>query len=132
MVSPFHYWDDHKCTDQSHFYSEILQNKLPVFHWFFQKCLLLIASFILSKKILALRVPYKTIFLNVVCVIPFSFFTYLAGQLSNNNFITLVLSTFFCGLYFLFYQLFIIKDVFLMEMLNPFLLKFKKKVVFSK
>ncbi|MEO6869342.1 MAG: flippase [Ginsengibacter sp.] len=110
----------------------IYAEKATAFSLVFSELFVTVAAFVLSKKLLAFGVPYKTIFLNIICPIPFIFLTYLFEKLSTNHFIVLCLSSLFCGLYFLFYQLFIIKDTFVIDTLNSFLLKYKKKVIFSK
>lgn len=78
-------------------------------------------AFIFAKKVLNFNFPAKILFLNLVFVIPFSIFTYLTFQLIQNNLLVIVISSVFCGLYFLFYQLFIIKDKFLKELMMSYL-----------
>lgn len=102
------------------------------FSLLFSELFVTIASFFIAKKILAFHVPNKIIFLNIVCVLPFILITYFSAKISNNHFIELAISTILCGLYFLFYQLFIIKDRYVMEILNPYILRFKAKLIFTK
>jgi O-antigen/teichoic acid export membrane protein len=83
-------------------------------------------SFFLARRVLDFNFPIKTFFLNLVFVIPFLLITYLSFRYLRNNFLIISISSFCCGLYFVFYQLFIIKDKFISELVEPYLYKFKK------
>lgn len=100
--------------------------KATGFSLLFSELFVTAASYLLSRKIIFFRLPNRTTVLNIICVIPFIFFTYLSSQISNNNLIILILSSLFCGVYFLLYQLLIIKDEFILDTLKPVILKFKK------
>lgn len=89
--------------------------------------LVTLVSFFFARKILNFNFPIKKILLNLFLVLPFAIITYLSLKFLHNNFFIIMLSSFFCGLYFLFYQLFIIKDLLLIEISEPFLKKFFKK-----
>jgi len=79
-----------------------------------------LASFFLARHVLDFRFPIEELLLNVVFVIPFALITYLSFYFFNNNFIILLISSVFCTLYFLFYQVFIIKNKFLYDIIQPF------------
>jgi O-antigen/teichoic acid export membrane protein len=85
--------------------------------------LVTLVSFFLARKVLNFVFPVKKFILNLVFVIPFSAITYFSYKFVNNNFLVLTMSGFGCSLYFLFYQLFIIKDQFIHELLKPYLLR---------
>jgi O-antigen/teichoic acid export membrane protein len=86
-----------------------------------------LVSYFLAKKVLDFNFPTKTFFINLVLVIPFSIITYLSFKFLHNNFLIILISSIFCGLYFLFYQLFLIKDKFIIEIEESILRKIKNK-----
>lgn len=83
-------------------------------------------SFFLAKRVLNFHFPTKLFLLNLLFVIPFLFLTNICIKLSDNNFIKLLYSGIFCGIYFLFYQFIILKDEFLMGLVQPYINKLKK------
>jgi O-antigen/teichoic acid export membrane protein len=84
-------------------------------------------SFFLAKRVININFPTKKFLLNLLLVIPFSVITYTFLNLLHSNLFIIVLSAFFCALYFLFYQFFIIKDKFLTELLELYVFKAKVK-----
>jgi O-antigen/teichoic acid export membrane protein len=97
----------------------------------FSELLVTICSFFLAKKIINFHFPIKTFVMNVMCVIPFSFITYLAIHLIDSEILIIMFSGLACTIYFIFYQLIIIKDKFLVEFAEPYLIKLKKLWVLS-
>jgi O-antigen/teichoic acid export membrane protein len=85
--------------------------------------LVTIVSFLLARKVLDFVFPVKKLLLNLVLVIPFYVITYFSYKFLDNNFLVMAISGIVCGMYFLFYQLFIIKDQFIHELLKPYLLR---------
>jgi O-antigen/teichoic acid export membrane protein len=85
-------------------------------------------SFFLAKRALDFDFPTKLFLINLVFVIPFAIITYLSFKFFKNNFLIIIVSSFFCGLYFIFYQLFILKDKFIIGLVEPYLIKCKKEV----
>lgn len=85
-----------------------------------------LVSFFLAKRVLDFNFPTKKFLLNILFVIPFSLITYLIFKFLHNNLLIITLSSIFCSIYFLFYQLFIIKDDLLIEMQESILCKIKK------
>ena len=104
--------------------------KATGFSLLFSELFVTTASFFIARKIISFHVPNKILFLNLVCVFPFLLITYISSEITSNHFLELSISAVFCGLYFLFYQLFIVKDQIILEILKPFILKFKRKLVF--
>lgn len=78
-----------------------------------------VLAFIFAKKVLNFQFPIKSFLLNLLYVIPFALVAYLSMKLFNNNFLILLFSAFLCSLYFLVYQLYFIKNIFFMEVINP-------------
>jgi O-antigen/teichoic acid export membrane protein len=100
--------------------------KATAFSQLIAEFLVTLISFFLARRVLDFNFPIKTFFLNLVFVIPFLLITYLSLRYLRNNFLIIAMSSFCCGLYFVFYQLFIIKDKFISELVKPYLYKFKK------
>ena len=100
--------------------------KATAFSQLSAEVLVTLVSFFLAKRVLDFNFPIKKLLLNLSLVLPFAIITYLSLKLLHNNLFIIMLSSFFCGLYFLFYQLFIIKEKLLIEMSEPIHKKFKK------
>ena len=83
-------------------------------------------SFILARRVFKFNFPVKTFLLNVFFVLPFSIITYFSFKLLHNNFLIIVSTSICCGFYFLLYQLFIIKDEFIMKLSESYLTFFNK------
>ena len=90
--------------------------------------LVTLVSFFMAKKVFNFNFPAKKFLLNLACVIPFAMITFLSFKFSDNNFLIVTASGVLCGLYFLFYQLFILKDQFFKQITNPYFLKFKSYI----
>lgn len=82
-------------------------------------------SFFLAKKIINFHFPVKIFIMNIICVIPFSFITYLGFHLISSNIFIILFSGLVCAIYFLFYQLIIIKNDYLSNVIKPYLIKIK-------
>lgn len=83
-------------------------------------------SFFLAKRVLDFNFPMREFLLNLLFVIPFAIITYFSFKFFNNNFIIIIISVLMCGGYFIFYQIFLIKDKILIEMAVPLFQKLKK------
>jgi O-antigen/teichoic acid export membrane protein len=83
-------------------------------------------SFFLAKRVLDFNFPMKEFFLNLLLVIPFAIITYTSFKFFNNSLIIIMISSVLCGGYFVFYQLFLIKDKILIEMAVPLYQKLRK------
>jgi O-antigen/teichoic acid export membrane protein len=81
--------------------------------------LVTLVSYFLARKVVNFNFPLKGFFLNLIFVLPFSIITFLSFKFTHNNFLIITISCLCCGLYFLFYQLFIIRDKFIYELLKP-------------
>ena len=81
-------------------------------------------AFIFAKKVLDFQFPTKSFLLNLLCVIPFALVTYLSMWLFDDNFLILLSSAFLCSLYFLIYQIYLIKNSFVMEAVSPIFKRF--------
>jgi len=79
-------------------------------------------AFFLSKRILAFHFPVKKLLLNLLYVIPFVAITYLSNQIFDNNFLVIILSALVCGLYFISYQYLILKEQFILEIVDKYLI----------
>jgi len=79
------------------------------------------AAFYLSKRVCNFRFPIKLFLFNLIFVIPFMAVTYLWIRITDNIILIILLSGISCGLYFLFYQLMLIKDKFILELFEPYL-----------
>ncbi len=100
--------------------------KATAFSQLIAELLVTLVAFFLAKKVLDFSFPTKTFLMNLLLVLPFAIFTHFAFQILKNNFLIIALSGTLCGLYFLFYQLFILKDKFILELTTPYLLKLRK------
>jgi O-antigen/teichoic acid export membrane protein len=83
-------------------------------------------SFFLAKRVLDFSFPTKKLFLNLLLVLPFGLITYLFFKILKSNFFIIMLSSLFCGLYFIFYQLILLKEQLLIEIEVFILSKIKK------
>lgn len=83
--------------------------------------LVTIVSFVLARKVLEFKFPVKMFLLNVLFVMPFSIITYFSFKFLHNNFLIILISGIICGFYFLIYQLFIIKDRFIVKIFKPYI-----------
>ena len=81
-------------------------------------------AFIFAKKVLDFQFPTKSFLLNLLCVIPFALVAYLSMWLFDDNFLILLSSAFLCSLYFLIYQIYLIKNSFVMEAVSPIFKRF--------
>lgn len=82
-------------------------------------------AFFIAKKIVNFHFPIKLFILNLICLFPFILVTYLFSQLFESNILIITFSATLCGLYFILYQIFIIKDVFLLQLIEPYLFKLR-------
>ena len=79
-----------------------------------------ILSYFLSKRYLNFYFPFKKLILNLLLVIPFAFITFLSMNLTGIILLQLMISAIICGLYFVFYQFVIIKDKFIIGLIDPY------------
>lgn len=84
-----------------------------------------VISFFLAKNILDFTFPTKKLLLNLVMAIPFLFLSSLAFKITDNSLIGLTISFLFCSSYFLLYQVLIIKDPTVNNMVPWFSVKSK-------
>jgi len=84
-----------------------------------------VVSFFLAKRCFDFNFPIQLFLLNVLFVLPFLFFTHVCLRLTNNIFLQLLFSGASCGSYFIFYQWFIVKDKFLIGLIEPYLKRLK-------
>src|ERR1035437_3231 len=100
--------------------------KATAFSQLMAESLVTLISFVFARKVLNFNFPIKTFFLNLVFVIPFSIITYLAFRFLHYNILIITISSLCCGLYFLYYQLFIIKDKFISDLVKPYIICLSK------
>lgn len=84
-------------------------------------------AFFLSKKTLAFYFPIRKFTFNILCVIPFTVITYLCNQVFNNGLLIIVISGTSCGIYFFFYQYYILKEKFILEIVYKTLISAPEK-----
>lgn len=77
-----------------------------------------ILAFFLARKAFNFPFPFKKSLLNLLCSIPFILFISVIMKLIQNNFLIILFSGICCTIYFLVYQLFILKDKLLIETTN--------------
>lgn len=85
------------------------------------------ASFFFAKKLLNFQFPYNKCLINIICVVPFVFFYYISTIFFDNSLLIILFSGSSCLLYFIWYQLFVIKDVLFKELATPYLLLIRNK-----
>lgn len=90
--------------------------------------LVTLLSFFFAKRILDFKFPTKKLLLNILFVLPFALFTYLAPKFLHSNFLIIIVSGLFCGAYFIFYQIFLIKDTFFKQLIEPYFLNLRNKL----
>lgn len=78
-------------------------------------------AFYFCKRVINFSFPLKTLFVNAIFVFPFALLTYWSNQLFSNNFLILIFSGALCGLYFMIYQMFFIKDILFISLVKPHL-----------
>jgi O-antigen/teichoic acid export membrane protein len=86
-----------------------------------------ILAFISAKKVLKFNFPYKRILLNLLFAIPFILINYITLKFTENSFLIISIAGSICVLYFLFYQLVILKNIFIKNLLYDYLFKYLKK-----
>ena len=79
-----------------------------------------VISFFLARRYLNFNFPVRKFVLNILLVIPFALITYLSMKLSDSIFFQLIFSGIVCAMYFLFYQLVLIKDEFVGKLVAPY------------
>jgi O-antigen/teichoic acid export membrane protein len=84
-----------------------------------------VAALFLAKRCFDFKFPLQLFLLNVLFVLPFIFFTYMCFRLTDNIFLQLLFSGASCGSYFLFYQVFILKNKILLGLIEPYLNRLK-------
>ncbi len=82
-------------------------------------------AYFLAKKVLQIHFPLKDFLLNLLLTMPFAFITYSVTKITGNYLLEIISAAAICGSYFLFYQLFILKNLFLKSLIDPYILKFK-------
>jgi O-antigen/teichoic acid export membrane protein len=98
--------------------------KATAFSQLLAELLVTLTGYFLARRCLDFHFPAKKFLLNVLCVIPFVLITYLVTRFLHNNFLQLALSGVFCGMYFIYYQYCLIKDTFIRELIQPYMVKF--------
>lgn len=96
------------------------------FSQLFSELIVTMLSFILAKRVLDFQFPIKSFLLNLLFVIPFALIAYLSMKMFDNNLLILAFSGFLCGLYFLVYQIFIIKNTFIINVIDPYIKSLNK------
>jgi O-antigen/teichoic acid export membrane protein len=84
-------------------------------------------AFSFSKKILTFDFPVRKLILNLLYVIPFVVVTYLCNLTFDSNFLIIILSGLLCGIYFILYQYFILKDNLILEIVDRYLVYANQK-----
>jgi O-antigen/teichoic acid export membrane protein len=98
--------------------------KATAFSQLLAEFFVMIFALYFAKRCLLFQFPLKKLLLNFLCVIPFAAITCIVIKFSDNNVLRLALSGLFCGLYFMYYQIYLIKDRFLIELAEPLRAKF--------
>ena len=78
-----------------------------------------------ARKMVALKFPLKIAILNTIFAIPFALIIIPISHNTESNLIILILGTAACGIYFVCYQLFILKDYILLEIVQIYINKIK-------
>lgn len=86
-----------------------------------------VLAFFFCRKVVSFDFPVKSLLINIVCVIPFAAISFLTMRLFQNDFVILASAAILCGIYFLLYQFFIIRDSFIIEFSKPYLKYFSTK-----
>lgn len=102
-------------------------DKATAFSQLSAEFLVTLVSFFLAKRVLDFDFPTKKFLLNLILVIPFTLFSYLSLKFLHNNFLILILASLCCSGYFLFYQLYLIKDKTIIELVKPYSFNFLNK-----
>lgn len=84
-------------------------------------------AFCFCKRVLSISFPTREFIVNIAYAIPFVFIVYIGNQLFSNNFLILAFTGGACGLYYLFYQWFLIKDAFFIDIAKPYFRMFLPK-----
>lgn len=84
-----------------------------------------ILAYFLAKRLLEFKFPAKSFLINAGFVLPFALITHLVSSFTSNNYVVLSVCALCCGIYFIIYQLYAIKDKFLAALITPSLIKFK-------
>lgn len=99
--------------------------KATAFSQLLSEFIVILFAFFFAKRILSFHFPVREFLINVLCVIPFAAFIHLSIQLfDNNSSLIIVFSAFLCGLHFLLYQFFILKNKLVLEVVEKFSTKF--------
>ena len=80
-----------------------------------------LVAFILARRLVDFHFPLGFFLLNILLVIPFAGIAYLCIKTWHSNIIILLVSSIGCGIYFLIYQLFILKNHLIKSQLAPYL-----------
>jgi O-antigen/teichoic acid export membrane protein len=95
--------------------------KATAFSQLVAEALVTLVSFILAKKVINFKFPFRVFYLNLIFVIPFAVISFISFRISENNFLILAVSGLLCALYFFVYQIFIIKDQTILNVTKPYL-----------
>lgn len=106
--------------------------KATGFSQLFAELFVTVISFFIIRRFWNLKFPIVKFLLNAICVIPFALITYFSLQIFDQSIFQLILSGTVCALYFFFYQFYILKDQFLIELIAPYLVKLNFKTSLSK
>jgi O-antigen/teichoic acid export membrane protein len=103
--------------------------KATAFSQLMAELMVTLVAYFLSKKVLDFRFPTRKVLLNVLFVLPFSLFTYLCLTYLHNNFLIIIVASLCCGAYYIFYQLFLIKDKLIAGIVQPYFFNIRNKVL---
>lgn len=77
-------------------------------------------AFFIARKVVKFNFPIKKIVVNVLCVIPFAFAFFSISYFTDNSLVIILSTLLFCALYFLYYQKFILKNLFISIILKNY------------
>ena len=89
--------------------------------------LVTVFSYYLSRRILNFVFPIKFLMINLVCSVPMILIILALRLLHLDALSMLISSIIICSLYFMFYQLFLVKNTIFKNIFEVYLVKFKKR-----
>ena len=96
----------------------VLSENATAYSQLFAELFVTILSFFFAKNVHYFYFPIRLFFLNIIFAIPFAVITYLFSISFTNNFLILLMSSLFCGLYFIIYQLYVLKNSIIIDMIT--------------
>jgi len=100
--------------------------KATAFSQLIAEFLVTLTAYLLSKKVLNFKFPLKLFVLNSLLALPFAMITKGSLLILSSSILAIAVSGLLCGIYFIYYQIFILKNSTVLQVKNYIYCRFRK------